>query len=221
MSRRRWQSVRQCPDWKRRRRASATRFKGRIMDIRAPEQQYNPYRIFTRDQWARLRDDTPMTLEPGEFERLRSMHDRLDMKEVEDIFLPLSRLLSIYVDATVRLYQAQRQFLGIRDRKVPYIIGVAGSVAVGKSTTARVLQALLARWSPRPRVELVTTDGFLHPNAVLERLGLIQKKGFPASYDLPLLLSFLSDIKSGRRGVCAGLFAFELGYRSEPMARGR
>ena len=101
-----------------------------------------------------------MTLEPGEFERLRSMHDRLDMREVEDIYLPLSRLLSIYVDATHRLYQAQRQFLGIRDRKVPYIIGVAGSVAVGKSTTARVLQALLARWSPRPKVDLVTTDGF-------------------------------------------------------------
>jgi type I pantothenate kinase len=142
-----------------------------------------------------------MTLEPGEFERLRSLHDRLDLREVEDIYLPLSRLLSIYVDAAQRLYYAQRQFLSIRDRKMPYIIGIAGSVAGGKSTTARVLQALLARWSPRPKVDLVTTDGFLYPNAVLERLGLIQKKGFPASYDLPLLLSFLSDIKSGRRGV--------------------
>jgi len=177
------------------------------MDIRAPEQQYNPYRIFTREQWARLRDDTPMTLEPGEFERLRSLHDRLDLNEVEEIYLPLSRLLSIYVDATTRLFQAQRQFLGIRDRKVPYIIGIAGSVAGGKSTTARVLQALLARWSPRPKVELVTTDGFLFPNAVLERLGLIQKKGFPESYDLPLLLSFLSDIKSGRRGVRAPVYS--------------
>ena len=177
------------------------------MDIRAPDQQYNPYRIFSREQWARLRDDTPMTLEPGEFERVRSLHDRLDLVEVEDIYLPLSRLLSIYVDATHRLYQAQRQFLGVRDRKVPYIIGVAGSVAVGKSTTARVLQALLARWSPRPKVDLVTTDGFLFPNAVLERLGLIQKKGFPASYDLPLLLSFLSDIKSGRRAVRAPVYS--------------
>jgi type I pantothenate kinase len=177
------------------------------MDIRAPEQQYNPYRLFSRKQWAGLRDDTPMTLEPGEFERLRSLHDRLDMKEVEDIYLPLSRLLSIYVDSTTRLFQAQRQFLGIRDRKVPYIIGIAGSVAGGKSTTARVLQALLARWSPRPKVDLVTTDGFLHPNAVLERLGLIQKKGFPASYDLPLLLSFLSDIKAGRRGVRAPVYS--------------
>jgi type I pantothenate kinase len=177
------------------------------MDIRATDQQYNPYRIFTREQWASLRDDTPMTLEPGEFERLRSLHDRLDLKEVEEIYLPLSRLLSIYVDATTRLFQAQRQFLGIRDRKVPYIIGIAGSVAGGKSTTARVLQALLARWSPRPKVDLVTTDGFLYPNAVLERLGLIQKKGFPASYDLPLLLSFLSDIKSGRRGVRAPVYS--------------
>jgi type I pantothenate kinase len=177
------------------------------MDIRARDQQYNPYRIFTRKQWAGLRDDTPMTLEPGEFDRLRSLHDRLDIKEVEEIYLPLSRLLSIYVDATQRLFYAQRQFLGIRDRKMPYIIGVAGSVAVGKSTTARVLQALLARWSPRPKVDLVTTDGFLFPNAVLDRLGLIQKKGFPASYDLPLLLSFLSDIKSGRRGVRAPVYS--------------
>jgi len=177
------------------------------MDIRVEQQQYNPYRIFSREQWAKLRDDTPMTLEPGEFERLRSLHDRLDLKEVEDIYLPLSRLLSIYVDATTRLFQAQRQFLGIRDRKVPYIIGIAGSVAGGKSTTARVLQALLARWSPRPKVDLVTTDGFLYPNAELERMGLIQKKGFPASYDLPLLLSFLSDIKAGQRGVRAPVYS--------------
>src|SRR5436305_5123829 len=177
------------------------------MDIRAPDQRYNPYRIFSREQWAELRNDTPMTLEPGEFSQLRSMHDRLDIKEVEEIYLPLSRLLSIYVDAAQRLYYAQRQFLGIRDRKVPYIIGIAGSVAGGKSTTARVLQALLARWSPRPKVDLVTTDGFLFPNAVLERLWLIQKKGFPSSYDLPLLLSFLSDIKAGRRGVRAPVYS--------------
>ena len=177
------------------------------MDIRATDQQYNPYRIFSREQWAHLRDDTPMTLEPGEFDRLRSLHDRLDIKEVEEIYLPLSRLLSIYVDTAQRLYYAQRQFLGIRDRKMPYIIGIAGSVAGGKSTTARVLQALLARWSPRPKVDLVTTDGFLHPNAVLERLGLIQKKGFPASYDLPLLLSLLSDIKAGRSPVRAPVYS--------------
>src|ERR1700731_4645317 len=169
------------------------------MDMRATDQQYNPYRVFSREQWARLRDDMPMTLDADEVAKLRSMHDRLDLSEVEEIYLPLSRLLSIYVDSMQRLYFAQRRFLGIEDRKMPYIIGVAGSVAVGKSTTARVLQALLARWSPRPKVDLVTTDGFLFPKAVLERQGLMQKKGFPESYDLPLLLSFLSDIKAGRR----------------------
>src|SRR6201747_1138924 len=177
------------------------------MDMRLEQQQYNPYRVFSRAQWAKLRDDMPMTLHADEIAALRSMHDRLDLKEVEDIYLPLSRLLSIYVDATHRLYQAQRQFLGIRDRKLPYIIGVAGSVAVGKSTTARVIQALLGRWSPRPKVDMVTTDGFLFPNAVLERQGLMQKKGFPESYDLPTLLSFLSDIKAGRRLVRAPVYS--------------
>jgi type I pantothenate kinase len=177
------------------------------MDMRSEQQQYNPYRVFSRAQWAKLRDDMPMTLHANEIAALRSMHDRLDLREVEDIYLPLSRLLSIYVDATQRLYFAQRRFLGIEDRKMPYIIGVAGSVAVGKSTTARVLQALLARWSPRPKVDLVTTDGFLFPNAVLERQGLMQKKGFPESYDLPTLLGFLSDIKAGRRPVRAPVYS--------------
>ena len=176
------------------------------MDVRT-EQQYNPYRVFTRAQWARLRDDMPMTLGADEIAELRSTHDRLDLREVEEIYLPLSRLLSIYVAAMQRLYVAQRQFLGIEDRKMPYIIGVAGSVAVGKSTTARVLQALLARWSPRPKVDLVTTDGFLFSNAVLEREGLMQKKGFPESYDLPKLLAFLSDIKAGRRPVRAPVYS--------------
>jgi type I pantothenate kinase len=177
------------------------------MDMRTEHLQYNPYRIFSRAQWAKLRDDMPMTLAADEIAALRSMHDRLDLTEVEEIYLPLSRLLSIYVISMQRLFVAQRQFLGIEDRKMPYIIGVAGSVAVGKSTTARVLQALLARWSPRPKVDLITTDGFLFSNAVLERQGLMQKKGFPESYDLPTLLAFLSDIKAGRSPVRAPIYS--------------
>src|SRR5437867_10759051 len=126
-----------------------------------------PYRIFSRAEWAKLRADTPMTLRPSEVGELRSLNDRLDMKEVEEIYLPLSRLLSLYVAATQRLFRAQQNFLGTEDTKMPYIIGVAGSVAVGKSTTARVLQALLARWPNVPKVDLITTDGFLYPNAIL------------------------------------------------------
>jgi len=167
----------------------------------------SPYRVFTRANWAQLREDTPMTLTPDEVTRLRSLHDRLDMREVEEIYLPLSRLLSLYVAATQRLFRAQQKFLGTEDSKLPYIIGVAGSVAAGKSTTARVLQALLARWPNVPKVDLVTTDGFLYPNAILEREGLMDKKGFPESYDLPALLRFLSDIKAGRRPVRAPIYS--------------
>ena len=128
----------------------------------------SPYRVFSRAEWAERREDTPMTLTPDEVSRVRSLNDRLDMKEVEDIYLPLSRLLSLYVAATQKLFLAQQSFLGTEDAKMPYIIGVAGSVAVGKSTTARVLQALLARWPNVPKVDLVTTDGFLYPNAILD-----------------------------------------------------
>src|SRR6202045_5447910 len=167
----------------------------------------SPYRSFTRSEWAALREDTPMTLRSEEVTRLRSMHDRLDMAEVEEIYLPLSRLLSIYVAATQRLFRAQQRFLGTEDAKLPYIVGIAGSVAVGKSTTARVLQALLARGPNTPKVDLVTTDGFLLPNAVLEREGLMAKKGFPESYDLPTLLHFLADVKAGRRPVRAPVYS--------------
>src|SRR6187431_3408185 len=171
------------------------------------EENLSPYRTFSRAEWAALREDTPMTLTQEEVTRLRSLHDRLDMKEVEEIYLPLSRLLSMYVAATQRLFIVQQHFLGTAESKVPYIIGVAGSVAVGKSTTARVLQALLARWPNVPKVDLVTTDGFLLPNAVLQREGLMEKKGFPESYDLPALLRFLSDVKAGRRPVRAPIYS--------------
>jgi type I pantothenate kinase len=163
--------------------------------------------VFPRAEWAERREDTPMTLAREEVTRVRSLHDRLDMQEVEEIYLPLSRLLSLYVAATQRLFRAQQGFLGTEDSKLPYIIGVAGSVAVGKSTTARVLQALLARWPNVPQVDLLTTDGFLYPNAVLEREGLMEKKGFPESYDLPALLRFLTDIKAGRRPVRAPVYS--------------
>jgi type I pantothenate kinase len=167
----------------------------------------SPYRIFSRAQWAALRNGTPMTLTGDEVARLRSLHDRLDMQEVEDIYLPLSRLLSMYVEATQKLFFAQQSFLKTFDSKMPFIIGVAGSVAVGKSTTARVLQALLAHWPNVPTVDLVTTDGFLLPNAALEQAGLMEKKGFPESYDLPALLQFLTDVKAGRRPVRAPVYS--------------
>jgi type I pantothenate kinase len=167
----------------------------------------SPFLIFPRAVWAALRDDTPMTLTRSEIAELRSLHDRLDIEEVEEIYLPLSRLLSLYVTATQRLFRAQQRFLGTEEVKMPYVIGVAGSVAVGKSTTARVLKALLARWPNTPKVELVTTDGFLYPNAVLEREGLMEKKGFPESYDRAALLRFLHDVKAGRRPARAPVYS--------------
>jgi type I pantothenate kinase len=171
------------------------------------EDGLSPYRVFSRVEWAERREDTPMTLTPDEVTRVRSLHDRLDIQEVEEIYLPLSRLLSLYVAATQRLFRAQQDFLGTQDSKMPYIIGVGGSVAVGKSTTARVLQALLARWPNVPKVDLVTTDGFLYPNVILAREGLMERKGFPESYDLPALLRFLSDVKAGRRPICAPIYS--------------
>jgi type I pantothenate kinase len=167
----------------------------------------SPYRRFTRAEWARLRADTPLTLTLDDLARLKSLDDPISLEEVIEIYLPLSRLLALYVAATQGLFKATQRFLGAEDGKVPYIIGVAGSVAVGKSTTARILRALLSRWPNTPKVELVTTDGFLLPNAVLEREGLMEKKGFPESYDNKTLLRFLSDVKAGRRHVCAPVYS--------------
>src|SRR5436190_23032507 len=176
------------------------------MDERT-DPKLSPYRTFSRAEWANLRADTPMTLRSGEVSELRSLNDRLDMEEVEAIYLPISRLLSLYVAATQRLFRAQQRFLGTEDVKMPYLIGIAGSVAVGKSTTARVLKALLARWPNTPKVELVTTDGFLFPNAVPEREGLMEKKGFPESYDLSALLRFLNEVKAGQRPARAPVYS--------------
>jgi type I pantothenate kinase len=157
----------------------------------------SPYRRFSRAEWASLRADTPLTLTGEDIERLQGFNDPVSLEEVVEIYLPLSRLLSLYVAATQGLYRATERFLGATDGKMPYIIGVAGSVAAGKSTTARILQALLARWPNTPKVDLITTDGFLYPNHVLEGRGLLSRKGFPESYDRTALLRFLSRIKAG------------------------
>ena len=179
------------------------------MDQRADEtlQAFSPYHRFSRAQWAALRADTPLTLSTEDLSRLRSINEPITLEEVIEIYLPLSRLLALYVAATQGLFKATQRFLGAGDGKVPYIIGVAGSVAAGKSTFCRVMQALLARWPNTPRVELVTTDGFLFPNAVLERDGLMGKKGFPESYDGAALLRFISDVKAGRRAVEAPVYS--------------
>jgi type I pantothenate kinase len=177
--------------------------------------QLSPYRVFTRSEWAKLRADTPLTLSAEEVEELRGVNDRINLDEVIAIYLPLSRLLNLYVAASQDLFKVTQKFLGGNNHKVPYIIGVAGSVAGGKSTTARILRGLLARWPNHPKVSLLPTDGFLLPNAVLEREGLMNRKGFPESYDLPVLLRFLSDIKAGKRDVRAPVYS-HLTYDIEP-----
>lgn len=169
--------------------------------------QFSLYRTFSRADWAKLRADTPMTLEPHELEILSGIIDELSVEEVETIYLPLSRLLNLYVAAAQKLHAVSSTFLGRMDCKVPFIIGVAGSVAVGKSTTARVLKALLARWPDHPRVDLITTDGFLYPNRDLEARGLMDRKGFPESFDTARLLKFLADVKSGKEQVEAPIYS--------------
>ena len=171
------------------------------------EDEISPYRVFNRQEWAALRADTPMTLTADDLARLQSLNDPISLEEVVAIYLPLSRLLSLYVAATQGLFKATQRFLMAEDGKVPYVIGLAGSVSAGKSTTARVLKALLSRWPNTPKVELVTTDGFLMPNAALEAEGIMDRKGFPESYDGTALIRFLSDVKAGRHHVEAPVYS--------------
>jgi type I pantothenate kinase len=154
------------------------------------------YQSFSRSEWARLRASTPLSLTEADLDELRGINDRISLDEVADIYLPLSRLLNLYVGATQNLEQITELFLGRLAPRVPYVIGIAGSVAVGKSTFARILQALLSRWPNHPRVELVTTDGFLFSNAELEARDLMNRKGFPESYDVRRLIRFLNELKS-------------------------
>jgi len=155
------------------------------------------YIQFTKEEWGRLRAATPLTLTEGDLAELHGINERISLEEVALVYLPLSRLLNLYVAATQNLRQTSDTFLGALPSPVSYVIAIAGSVAVGKSTTARVIQALLSRWPNHPTVDLVTTDGFLYPNSVLESRGIMGRKGFPESYDLKRLLQFLSDLKSG------------------------
>ncbi len=165
------------------------------------------YLTFDREMWAALRAATPLTLGEPELAKLQGINERIDIDEVAAIYLPLSRLLNLYVSATQDLHRVSATFLGAIAPKVPYVIGVAGSVAVGKSTFARILQALLAQWPDHPTVDLITTDGFLYPNRVLEERGIMNRKGFPESYDTRQLLRVLREIKSGREHVEAPVYS--------------
>ncbi len=166
-----------------------------------------PFLTFSREEWCKLRASTPLTLSEGDWEQLQGLNERLALDEVADIYLPLSRLLNLYVGAVQQLHRARGTFLGDGANKVPFVLGIAGSVAVGKSTTARVLQSLLGHWADHPRVALVTTDGFLLPNAQLERRGTLNRKGFPESYDLRAFVRFVSDVKSGRPELRAPVYS--------------
>jgi type I pantothenate kinase len=165
------------------------------------------YLSFDRDEWAVLRAATPLTIRERDLEALRGINEKIDLDEVAAVHLPLTRLLNLYVSATQNLHKVSATFMGSMAPKVPYVIGIAGSVAVGKSTFARILQALLARWPEHPKVDLITTDGFLFPNRMLDDRGIMNRKGFPESYDTKTLLQFLRDLKAGAPEVSAPVYS--------------
>ena len=173
----------------------------------SPKDAISPFLTLSRDEWSALADSTPLPLTEEDIARVRGLGDPIDLTEVDQIYRPLSRLLDLYSEATGHLHDATSQFLGERSSRTPFVIGVAGSVAVGKSTTARLLRELMARWPGSPHVSLITTDGFLWPNAELERRGLLERKGFPESYDRRALRSFIADVKSGRPQVHAPVYS--------------
>ncbi len=181
--------------------------KKQVRRVERSKIDFSPYRTFSRAEWSRLRADTPMTLADADLVALSGLIERVNSAEVTEIYLPLSRLINLHVQASQSLHAVTTKFLGRNDSKMPFIIGVAGSVAVGKSTMARVLQALLARWPAHPQVDLVPTDGFLLPNRALEERGIMDRKGFPESFDSGRLLNFLANVKAGRRNVTAPVYS--------------
>lgn len=169
--------------------------------------EVSPYHQFSKAEWAALRADEPMTLSAEDVQRLRALNDPISLDEAEEVYLPLTRLLSFYVEAIQGIHTAAQQFLGTNGDKVPFVVGVAGSVAVGKSTTARILRALLRRWPSSPKVDLITTDGFLLSNEVLDARGLTERKGFPESYDRGRFVKFLADVKAGAPSVSVPVYS--------------
>lgn len=166
----------------------------------------SPFNYLSRDEWSKLRAATPLTLSEEDLQELHGINEMVSLDEVAEVYLPMSRFLNLHVGAAQHLYRVMDTFLGKPAAKVPYVIGIGGSVAVGKSTTARILQALLSRWPNHPRVDLVTTDGFLFPNRVLEERGIMHRKGFPESYDLRRLVQLMADVKSGHASVSVPVY---------------